>query len=385
MTDTGRLAKAASVIGMTATAVRLYSDYKVKWDNKRQHSLALEEGSYVFFPMMNWIFTNVGGDRHSKLMSFSDNQYLVHNPQKELKFELEGFTIKMDSAGEKPKVESNEYGELDVTRPSITFICHQKGGIEALQRLLDKLRDERLKKGTELMGFNCASYGWNGRLLPARYIDTVFLPVGVKEALMSDMEEFSESEKDYARIGAPWHRGYLLYGPPGNGKTSLVQALAHYYQKNVYNLPLSVINSDSQLLERLNQMQGNSLLLIEDIDIFKDSVKRDSQKTSGPTLAGLLNAFDGINTPNGLITFFTTNVKETLDSALIRPGRMDMHIELKAPVDHQIIQMFEAIYDEPLDVHPKQFNSMAEYADILKRNIGNAETARMEIKRGSKG
>lgn len=376
-----KIATASTVIGMTATATRFYSDYKTKWDNKRQHSISLEEGSYVFFPMMNWLLNNVEETRHLRLVSYSDSQYTVHNPGKDLRFTLEGHTIRMDAAEDKPKMESNEFGELDVKRPSVTFTCPNKGGIEALERLLHRLREEKRATGRELMGYNCASYGWNGRILPTRYIDTVFLPHGEKEALMSDIDYFLEHEQEYAKIGAPWHRGYLLYGPPGNGKTSLVQALAHHYDRSVYNLPLSVINSDSQLLERLNQMQGASLLLVEDIDIFKDSVNRENQKHNGPTLAGLLNAFDGINTPNGLITFFTTNNKESLDEALVRPGRMDMHLELKAPNHHQLTSMFSAIYEEELGVTPKKFDSMAAYADILKRNIGNPEGARLEIKR----
>jgi BCS1 N terminal/ATPase family associated with various cellular activities (AAA) len=58
-----------------------------------------------------------------------------------------------------------------------------------------------------------------------RSLDSVLLKPGEKEHLMEDLKRFRASRNRYARLGVPYHRGYLLYGPPGTGKTSLVSAI----------------------------------------------------------------------------------------------------------------------------------------------------------------
>ena len=109
---------------------------------------------------------------------------------------------------------------------------------------------------------------------------------------------------------------------------------------------------------------------MEDIDAaFKQAIKREvplSQKgdedggtpersdspspdmgSRGVTLSGLLNALDGIGAQEGRILFATTNNHAALDPALIRPGRMDAHIEFKFASKSQAEELFKCFYNPP--------------------------------------
>jgi mitochondrial chaperone BCS1 len=68
----------------------------------------------------------------------------------------------------------------------------------------------------------------------------VILQPEEREHLVQDIENFRKSKRRYARLGVPYHRGYLFYGPPGTGKTSLVSALAANFGLAIYAINLAV-------------------------------------------------------------------------------------------------------------------------------------------------
>jgi mitochondrial chaperone BCS1 len=172
-----------------------------------------------------------------------------------------------------------------------------------------------------------------------RLPNSVILQAGEKEHLMQDIENFRKSKRRYADLGVPYHRGYLLYGPPGTGKTSLVSALAAHFGLSIYSINLADFN-DRSLMNAVNQVPPNSILLFEDIDCMKSSKSRVSSTTLNDgaqpreekenvgeknriTLSGLLNVLDGFYAPTSVLFMMTTNRIETLDEALLRPGRID--------------------------------------------------------------
>ncbi|KAK4344578.1 hypothetical protein RND71_034754 [Anisodus tanguticus] len=165
--------------------------------------------------------------------------------------------------------------------------------------------------------------------------DTLAIDEEIKITLIDDLACFVKGKDYYNRIGKAWKRGYLLYGPPGTGKSSLIAAMANHLNYDIYDLDLTEVRSNSNLRSLLLGMSGRSILVIEDIDcsIKLDNREKEEEKENKHnrvTLSGILNFLDGIWSCCGeeRIIVVTTNDIDKLDAALLRPGRMDMHIHM---------------------------------------------------------
>ena len=162
----------------------------------------------------------------------------------------------------------------------------------------------------------------------------------IKEDLLQDISTFRRSGEWYNVRGIPYRRGYLLHGPPGTGKSSLVYSLASALNSSICVLTLSDSRlTDDDFMDRLATAPSNSIILIEDIDVALPSKKRqkaiqtekqgkrgdmrnkNSEYKGSLTMSGVLNGIDGVTTANAQILIMTTNHKDDLDPALIRPGR----------------------------------------------------------------
>ncbi|XP_059283767.1 AAA-ATPase At3g50940-like [Lycium ferocissimum] len=175
---------------------------------------------------------------------------------------------------------------------------------------------------------------------PATF-ETIAMESDQKDMILKDLERFVKRKEHYRKVGKAWKRGYLLYGPPGTGKSSLIAAMANYLNFDIYDLELTDLRRNSELRKLLVGTANKSILVVEDIDCtidLQDNLANRAvvhsngfnQQESKVTLSGLLNFIDGLWSSCGdeRIIIFTTNHVEKLDPALLRPGRMDVHIHM---------------------------------------------------------
>lgn len=207
-----------------------------------------------------------------------------------------------------------------------------------------------------------------------RMLGLVILDEGVGDAIVADVHDFLGSGDWYHQRGIPYRRGYLLYGPPGSGKTSYIQALAGELDYNICILNLSENNlTDDRLNHLMNHIPERSILLLEDIDAAFN--KREASEELGflglgVTFSGLLNALDGVASAEECITFMTTNHPEKLDPALLRPGRVDYRVLVGNASEYQIKKMFLRFY-EGEDTLCEKF--LTKYRDLGLENVSTAQ------------
>ncbi|KAJ0396998.1 hypothetical protein P43SY_007237 [Pythium insidiosum] len=219
-----------------------------------------------------------------------------------------------------------------------------------------------------------------------------------KAPVISLLDNFMNKTGKFAIRGFPYKLGFLLHGPPGTGKTSLIKAIAQHTKRHIVTINLSKIRTNQELLDAVFDLKfsvedmdypislsfKDVVFVMEDIDCASRIVeKRDnsdskyeqkresrvermveSQKKAemddddmpgliGPmpkpkdtsndklNLSGLLNVLDGVIDCPGRIVVMTTNHPEKLDPALIRPGRVNKMLLLTHMNSTQARHMIE--------------------------------------------
>ncbi|KAK3685578.1 P-loop containing nucleoside triphosphate hydrolase protein [Podospora appendiculata] len=236
---------------------------------------------------------------------------------------------------------------------------------------------------------------------PVRPMKTVVLDDDRKKQLLDDINEYlhPDTPRWYASRGIPLRRGYLFYGPPGTGKTSLSFALAGVFGLDIYVISLLEPSlTEDNLATLFNSLPRRCVVLLEDIDTAglsrppdestpkcrtvesvhegqggsgennggsgenkgssdnngnsAEELRRvlkiqsaNSTTKQGISLSGLLNAVDGVASQEGRVLIMTTNKPETLDEALIRPGRVDMQIAFTNASQKQAEELFKRMYE----------------------------------------
>ena len=212
--------------------------------------------------------------------------------------------------------------------------------------VLGRVLFAQMQKRGGLPGANAMSFGKSGaKIVAENETGVTFANVAgedeAKEALVEIVNFLHEPEK-YAKIGAKLPKGALLVGPPGTGKTLLAKAVAGEAKVPFFSI------SGSEFVEMFVGMgaakvrdlfqQANEkapcIVFIDEIDTI--GKKRDNGGMGGndereQTLNQLLTEMDGFDGKKGVVILAATNRPESLDPALLRPGRFDRRIPVQLP------------------------------------------------------
>lgn len=184
----------------------------------------------------------------------------------------------------------------------------------------------------------------------------VILEEAVKKDIFRSIDEFFKEDGQFFRnYGIPYKRGILLYGSPGNGKTTLVKSITGSTDAPVVYWQITEYTNSATIQEVFSIVSrlAPAILVIEDIDSMPDY-----------TRSVFLNTLDGTQAREGLFVIGTTNYPEKIDPALInRAGRFDRAYEIPAPS-----QKLRKTYLQKLDI--KKIFTDAEVADMASRTKG---------------
>jgi mitochondrial chaperone BCS1 len=382
-----------AVTSIVATGKRLY-----EWGrSKVSYTIAINRSDYIYGDVHVWLLGQIGQKTVRSITAASvyvphgDDDY-EHRVMQYYSDDQKSHTLMMDGrrigvALEIPDL--TNYSELgkpaDRRQERIIFTAYSSEARQSVERLLERILAERIGCSSlpELHLMN--KWGsWSRRNdIPLRTMDSVVLPVGQAEGILADLRQFLDSESEYVRRSLPYHRGYLLEGSPGSGKSSLVQALATECNLNLWYLPLKDVDRDANLIQLVQEVPAKSILLLEDIDGFAGAHDRaeGDESDRGASLMGLLNTLDGVATPFGLVCFMTSNHPELLDPALIRPGRVDRREHIGHVTQDQADRLFEMFYQRPAraNVRITPTTSAADILGVCKRHLYSAEDAEEEL------
>lgn len=148
----------------------------------------------------------------------------------------------------------------------------------------------------------------------------------LKQRIVDDLDRFSKNKEWYKERGKPWMRSYLLYGPSGTGKSSMIAAMAKFLRLDIYDLNIKELGWNSGIKLLLHGMSNRSMLVVEDIDCFINQ----SGKAGDFSLSGLLGFVDWMwaSTGEERVLVFTAKKKERVDPVLLLPGRLDMFLPM---------------------------------------------------------
>ncbi|WP_102412325.1 ATP-dependent zinc metalloprotease FtsH [Beduinella massiliensis] len=202
------------------------------------------------------------------------------------------------------------------------------------------------KQMSKRMGGNTMSFGKsNAKVYVAAQTGKTFNDVAgqdeAKEAL-TEIVDFLHQPEKYKDIGAKLPKGALLVGPPGTGKTLLAQAVAGEAKVPFFSISGSefvemFVGMGAARVRDLFKQAGEKapcIVFIDEIDAI--GKKRDSGPMGGndereQTLNQLLTEMDGFDAGKGVVILAATNRPESLDKALLRPGRFDRRVPVELP------------------------------------------------------
>lgn len=205
-------------------------------------------------------------------------QIFSHNGQR--------FAVTLGDTSESTQIRPASFrGDIKIWRFGLSR-THPWWSPEPIKRLINQIveESEEAKKNTETKVFKAFRDYWEPQApCLARSMESVTLDASVKAKLMDDLDRFlhPDAAQWHQERGIEYRRGYLFWGKPGCGKTSMVRAIASHFGLSIYTISLLDQSiDDANLLELFQKLGKGDIVLLEDIDCA-GLLDRDAQRTLG--------------------------------------------------------------------------------------------------------
>ena len=189
--------------------------------------------------------------------------------------------------------------------------------------LTGKLCQYIVMGGTERSDFTITAKEVN-----TRPIDSLFFSDNTIQNIINHIDNWLKNEPIYKERSLPFKTGIMLQGEPGTGKSSLVVALATYFNMEIININMPTFRTIDidKVIDSINADDNKYIILMEEIDcVFGKADRQEgADKEDKKYISDLLQFIDSPKSPTNVIFIATTNYPDRLDKALVRKGRFDL-------------------------------------------------------------
>jgi len=186
-----------------------------------------------------------------------------------------------------------------------------------------------------------STYWEKGYPIHKRRIDSIYLPKDIKRLIFDTVNSFFASKEHYKRHGRAHNLKILLYGASGTGKDSIARCIASEYNRNIFYIkggkggrfiPNALESNETEVVSPLFIISDIDKypFLINDtnVDLDNDETGKEDKMGYKQAFGAMINALDGITSGEDRIIIMTTNHIEKFSPVFLRPGRIDLLLEV---------------------------------------------------------